>query len=214
MQTLPLIVLLPLLLGTVVCLWLGRRARQAPAWAAAAVTAAALALLSSHAPAVLDGQTLLTQQPWVSAIGLDANFRLDGLALMFGWMITVVGLLVILYAAYYLGPNDPPGRFYALIMLFMAAMLGVVLSDNLLLLVVFWELTSVSLVPAGRLLGPSCRGARRRAHGAGRHRRRRAGAAGRHRAAGADRRQLRPVGMLSHGRGDPRATRATRWRWC
>ena len=41
MQTLPLIVLLPLLLGTVVCLWLGRRARQAPAWAAAAVTAAA-----------------------------------------------------------------------------------------------------------------------------------------------------------------------------
>ncbi len=144
MPTLPLIVLLPLLLGTVACLWLGRRARQAPAWAAAAVTAAALALLSSHAPAVLDGQTLLTQQPWVPAIGLDANFRLDGLALMFGLMITVVGLLVILYAAYYLGPNDPPGRFYALIMLFMAAMLGVVLSDNLLLLVVFWELTSVS----------------------------------------------------------------------
>ncbi len=144
MQTLPLIVLLPLLLGTVLCLWLGRRARQAPAWAAAAVTAAALALLSSQAPAVFDGQTLLSHQPWVPAIGLDANFRLDGLALMFGWMITVVGLLIILYAAYYLGPNDPPGRFYALIMLFMAAMLGVVLSDNLLLLVVFWELTSVS----------------------------------------------------------------------
>jgi multicomponent K+:H+ antiporter subunit A len=144
MSLLPLIVLLPLLLGTVACLWLGRRGRQAPAWAAAVVTAAALALLSSQAPAVLDGQTLLAHQPWVPAIGLDANFRLDGLALMFGWMITVVGLLVILYAAYYLGPNDPPGRFYALIMLFMAAMLGVVLSDNLLLLVVFWELTSVS----------------------------------------------------------------------
>jgi multicomponent K+:H+ antiporter subunit A len=144
MPLLPLIVLLPLLLGTVVCLWLGRRARHAPAWAAATVTAVALALLSSQAPAVLDGQTLLVHQPWVPAIGLDANFRLDGLALMFGWMITIVGLLVILYAAYYLGPDDPPGRFYALIMLFMAAMLGVVLSDNLLLLVVFWELTSVS----------------------------------------------------------------------
>jgi multicomponent K+:H+ antiporter subunit A len=144
MPSLPLIVLLPLLLGTVACLWLGRRGRQAPAWAAAAVTALALALLSSQAPAVLDGQTLLAQQSWVPAIGLDANFRLDGLALMFGWMITVVGLLVILYAAYYLGPDDPPGRFYALIMLFMSAMLGVVLSDNLLLLVVFWELTSVS----------------------------------------------------------------------
>ena len=120
MPTLPLIVLLPLLLGTVACLWLGRRARQAPAWAAAAVTAAALALLCSLAPAVFDGQTLLTQQPWVPAIGLDANFRLDGLALLFALLITGIGLLVILYAAYYLGPNDPPGRFFALLMLFMA----------------------------------------------------------------------------------------------
>jgi multicomponent K+:H+ antiporter subunit A len=148
MPTLPLIVLLPLLLGTTACLWLGHRAAQrwpqAPAWAAAAVTALALLLLSREAPAVFAGQTLLVQQPWVPAIGLDANFRLDGLALMFGWMITVIGLLVILYAAYYLGPEDPKGRFYALMMLFMAAMLGVVLSDNLLLLVVFWELTSVS----------------------------------------------------------------------
>jgi multicomponent K+:H+ antiporter subunit A len=108
------------------------------------VTALALLVLSSQAPAVFAGQTILAHQPWVPAIGLDANFRLDGLALMFGWMITVIGLLVVLYAAYYLSPDDPKGRFYALLMLFMAAMLGLVLSDNLLLLVVFWELTSVS----------------------------------------------------------------------
>ncbi len=148
MSTLPLVVLLPLLLGTTACLWLGRlrsaRFAQAPAWAAAAVAALALLALSSQAPAVFAGQTILAPQPWVPAIGLDANLRLDGLALMFGWMITVIGLLVILYAGYYLGPDDPKGRFYALLMLFMAAMLGLVLSDNLLLLVVFWELTSVS----------------------------------------------------------------------
>ena len=142
------IVLLPLLVGTVLCQWVGHgrtpARRAAAAAVAAAVTLGALGLLLGLAPDVFAGKVLLQQLEWVPAIGLDANFRLDGLALMFGAMITVVGLLVILYAAYYLGANDPPGRFYALIMLFMAAMLGVVLSDNLLLLVVFWELTSVA----------------------------------------------------------------------
>ena len=51
---------------------------------------------------------------------------------MFGLLITGVGLLIILYAAYYQGPDDPLGKFYGLLMLFMAAMLGIVLSDKLL----------------------------------------------------------------------------------
>ena len=76
--------------------------------------------------------------------GLNIGFRLDGLALLFALLITAIGVLIVLYAAYYLGPEDPAGKLYALLMLFMAAMLGVVLSDNLLMLVVFWELTSVS----------------------------------------------------------------------
>jgi len=148
MQLLALAVLLPLLLGGPLCALVGARLtparRQGAAWAAAAVTAAVLALLLSQAPAVFAGQTLLQHTPWVPALGLDANFRLDGLALMFGLMITGVGLLVILYAAYYLGPEERVGKFFGLLMFFMAAMLGIVLSDNLLLLVVFWELTSIS----------------------------------------------------------------------
>ena len=148
MNPLALTVLLPLLAGTVLCAWAGAvespARRRLTAWTAALVTAAALALLLSQAPAVFAGQTLLHRTEWLPAIGMDAAFRLDGLALFFAGLITGMGLLIILYAANYLHEDDPAGKFFATLMLFMAAMLGIVLSDNLLLLVVFWELTSVS----------------------------------------------------------------------
>jgi multicomponent K+:H+ antiporter subunit A len=145
---LALAVLLPLVAGSLLCAWSGAAntpaRRRLTAWIAAAVTALALACVSSLAPQVFAGETVLAPTAWVPSIGLDANFRLDGLALMFAWLITGIGLLIILYAGHYLGPADPAGKFYATLMVFMAAMLGIVLSDNLLLLVVFWELTSVS----------------------------------------------------------------------
>ncbi|RYY58496.1 MAG: monovalent cation/H+ antiporter subunit A, partial [Comamonadaceae bacterium] len=145
---LALVVLLPLLPGVVLTWFAGRapapRGGRNAALVAGAVTLAALAVLASMAPAVFEGRTLLMVLDWVPGTGLNIGFRLDGLALMFALLITAIGILVILYAAYYLGPADPPGKFYAQLMLFMAGMLGVVLSDNLLMLVVFWELTSVS----------------------------------------------------------------------
>ncbi len=148
MSMLPVVVLLPLLLGTLLCHWSGRvetlARRRLTAWLAAVVTALALAILIGLSPAVFNGEVLLAGIDWIPSIGLNARFRLDGLALMFAGMITGIGLLIILYAAWYLGRDDPAGKFYTLLMLFMAAMLGIVLSDNLLLLVVFWELTSVS----------------------------------------------------------------------
>jgi multicomponent K+:H+ antiporter subunit A len=148
MIALPLTVLLPLLAGTLLCLWSGQSnapgRRRLTAWIAALVTAAALAATTSLSAEVFAGQTVLSQTDWIPAIGLNANFRLDGLALMFVWLITGIGLLIILYTPYYLGKNDSLGKFYAQLMLFMAAMLGIVLADNLLLLVVFWELTSLS----------------------------------------------------------------------
>ncbi len=139
-----LIVLLPLVVGTLLTWWLGSRSRLLTAVGAAATTATSLALLMSHAPAVFDGQTVMEFLPWVPEIGLNLGMRLDGLSLMFAGLIMGIGLLIILYAHYYLSPQDSAAKFYAVMMLFMAAMLGVVLSDNLLLLVVFWELTSVS----------------------------------------------------------------------
>jgi multicomponent K+:H+ antiporter subunit A len=148
MNPLALIVLLPLVVGTLLCFGIGSGSsplrRQATAWAAAGVAGTALAVLLSLAPEVLAGHTLLHHAEWIPAIGLNLNFRLDALALMFAGLITGIGLLVILYAAYYLHPEDPAGKFFGTLMLFMAAMLGIVLSDNLLLLMVFWELTSIS----------------------------------------------------------------------
>jgi multicomponent K+:H+ antiporter subunit A len=139
-----IIVLLPLLLGTAATFWLGRHSRLLTALAAGAVTATSLGLLLSHAPAVLEGQVFMNAWAWVPEIGLNLTFRLDGLSLMFAGLILCIGLLIIVYAHFYLSPQDSVAKFYSEMMLFMAAMLGVVLSDNLLLLVVFWELTSLS----------------------------------------------------------------------
>jgi multicomponent K+:H+ antiporter subunit A len=148
MNVLALIVLLPLLAGTTLCFAVGRvdspARRRLTAWTAGAVAGSAFALLLWLAPGVFAGEVLLRQAEWVPAIGLNANFRLDALAWMFAALITGIGLLIILYAAHYLHADDPAGKFFGTLMLFMAAMLGIVLSDNLLLLLVFWELTSIS----------------------------------------------------------------------
>ncbi len=138
------IILLPLLVGTLATPAAARASRNAAAWTAAAVTAGSLAIVASLAPQVFAGAPVAARWQWLPALGLDVSFRLDGLALLFAILILVIGLLVILYARYYLADADPIGKLYALLMLFMAAMLGIVLSDNLLLLVIFWELTSVS----------------------------------------------------------------------
>jgi multicomponent K+:H+ antiporter subunit A len=141
---LPLVIGLPLLAGSTLAAIAGRRSGTAAAWALAAVTAAALGIVLAATPGVLAGTPVAATWPWIPDLGLNVSLRLDGLALLFVGLILVIGLLVILYARYYLGPEDPPGRFYAQLALFMAAMLGVALADNLLLLAVFWELTSLA----------------------------------------------------------------------
>ena len=142
------IILLPLLVGTLMTGWSGarpsRHSRSRTAWLAAMVTITSIVLLLMQAPAVMGGQTVQSFSTWVPEIGLNLGLRLDGLSLTFALLITGMGLLIIVYAHSYLGRNDPFGKFFSTLMLFMAAMLGIVLSDNLLLLMVFWELTSIS----------------------------------------------------------------------
>jgi multicomponent K+:H+ antiporter subunit A len=138
------IVLLPLLLGTAATFWLGQRSRLGAAVLAGLITATCLGALLSLAPVVFQGESLRQAWQWVPQIGLNLSFRLDGLSLMFAGLILFIGLLIVVYAHFYLSAQDSAAKFYSLMMLFMAAMLGVVLSDNLLLLAVFWELTSLS----------------------------------------------------------------------
>jgi len=121
-----------------------RRGRSHAAWAAGAVTLAALLWLAPAFPLPFAGTTLIQQHDWMPALGLNLAFRLDGLALLFAGLILGIGLLIVLYARYYLSERDSMGRFYACLMLFMGSMLGIVLSENLIQLLIFWELTSLS----------------------------------------------------------------------
>jgi len=115
-----------------------------PARTTAALVSLSLAVVLAQAGDVLAGSTIVQSWAWMPSIGLNASFRLDGFGLLFALLILVIGLLVVIYARYYLGPEDSKERFYGLLLLFMGAMLGVVLSENLLLLATFWELTSLS----------------------------------------------------------------------
>lgn len=121
-----------------------RAGRTACATATGLVTALALLLLALQAPAVLRGEVIQTRIDWLPALGLNANFFLDGLGLLFAGLILGIGLLIILYARSYLSKSDPMGQFYTYLLLFQGAMVGIVLSDNILLLLIFWELTSLS----------------------------------------------------------------------
>ncbi|TAA26627.1 monovalent cation/H+ antiporter subunit A [Pseudoxanthomonas winnipegensis] len=121
-----------------------RLPRTALAWLAALAPLGGLALLAAMAPAILDGQVLVDRHAWLPRIGLEFTLRVDGLAWMFALLVLAIGALVVMYARYYLSERDSVPRFLAFLLLFMGAMLGVVVSGNLLLLCVFWELTSLT----------------------------------------------------------------------
>ncbi len=142
-MTLALIAALPFL-GALLPGLMIRAGRNACASVTGSVTLLALVLLAMQAPAVLRGEVVQTRIEWLPSLGLNANFMLDGLGLLFAGLILGIGLLIILYARFYLSKNDPMGVFYTYLMLFQGAMVGIVLSDNILLLLIFWELTSLS----------------------------------------------------------------------
>ena len=90
------------------------------------------------------GPGLIEQWPWSPLPGVALTFRLDGLSLLMALIISGVGALILVYAGGYMRGAASAGRLYALLLAFMASMLGLVLSDNLIALFVFWELTSVT----------------------------------------------------------------------
>ena len=110
----------------------------------AAVFLAAAALILVDAPEVMAGGTIVQSWQWVPAFDVQFTLRLNGLALLFSMLVLGVGALVLSYAPQYLDPNYEVGRLYTVLNLFAAAMLGIVLSGDLILLLVFWEITSLS----------------------------------------------------------------------
>jgi multicomponent Na+:H+ antiporter subunit A len=122
--------------------WLGR---GTAGWVLALLPAGLFAAFLRFAPGIESGHTLVERRAWAPSLGVELTLRLDGFALLFCLLITGVGALVVIYAGAYLSekPDRERARFNVLILLFMTAMLGAVLADDLILLFVFWEATSV-----------------------------------------------------------------------
>lgn len=93
---------------------------------------------------IAGGGIITHSYSWVPSFGVNLDFTLDGLSLLFSLMITGIGFLVFAYTAAYLKNHKYLDRFYGYLSMFMAAMLGLVLSDNLISMFIFWELTSIS----------------------------------------------------------------------
>jgi multicomponent K+:H+ antiporter subunit A len=142
-MTLPLIALIPFL-GAVLPPLAIRWGRNACATATGAVTLIALLLLLAEAPAVYRGEVVRWEAEWLPQIGLSFSFFVDGLGLFFAALILGIGFLIIVYARFYLRQSDPMGLFYLYLLLFQGAMVGIAISDNILSMLVFWELTSLT----------------------------------------------------------------------
>lgn len=94
-------------------------------------------------PRLANGNVLRQKIEWLPELGLNLVFRMDGFAWLFCMLVLGIGALVVLYARYYMSASDPVPRFFSFFLAFMGAMMGVVLSGNLMQMVLFWELTSL-----------------------------------------------------------------------
>ena len=137
------LLLAPPFVGSAVAALLPANARNAESTWSALIAGIALIQVALLFPHVRDGGVIRHEIAWLPSAGLDLVFRIDGFAWMFAMLVTGIGLLVVLYARYYMSPADPVPRFFSFLLAFMGAMLGLVLSGNVIQLVFFWELTSL-----------------------------------------------------------------------
>ncbi|MCT9825753.1 multisubunit potassium/proton antiporter PhaA subunit /multisubunit potassium/proton antiporter PhaB subunit [Pseudomonas sp. GV105] len=94
-------------------------------------------------PQIAHGGVIREEFMWLPSLGVNFVLRMDGFAWLFSMLVLGIGTLVSLYARYYMSPDDPVPRFFAFFLAFMGAMLGLVISGNLIQIVFFWELTSL-----------------------------------------------------------------------
>ncbi len=118
-------------------------AHNAAAWISGLMLCAGLGVMAVLHEPVAAGQVVRATVWWMPSLQLNLTFRIDGFAWMFVTLVLAIGVLVVVYARYYLSKTDPVPRFYSFLMAFTGAMIGILLSGNLLIMVVFWELTSI-----------------------------------------------------------------------
>ncbi|WP_373184984.1 hydrogen gas-evolving membrane-bound hydrogenase subunit E [Halopseudomonas sp.] len=110
----------------------------------AIVPAACFIWFALQISGVANGGVIFESLTWVPLLNVELGLRLDGLALLFALMITGIGTLIVMYSGVYLHDHPQLGRFYAYLLTFMMAMLGLVLADDLIAMFLFWELTSIA----------------------------------------------------------------------
>ena len=142
-QNLLLVLVLLPFLAAIATATLPVHAHNAAAWVSGLFLAGCLLVLAALHQTVADGGVLVRTIRWVPALRMNLSFRLDGFTWLFVTLVTAIGVLIVIYARYYLSKSDPVPRFYSFLMAFTGAMIGMLLSGNILVQVVFWELTSI-----------------------------------------------------------------------
>ena len=129
--------------GSVIATFLPAHSRNRASAMAGLLAIAALGIVASLYPIVAGGALVRHELAWLPTLGLNLTLRLDGFSWLFASLVLGIGALVILYARYYMSPEDPVPRFFAFFQAFMGSMLGIVLSGNLIQIAFFWEMTSL-----------------------------------------------------------------------
>jgi len=122
--------------------WTTRATGRASGWIYSVVPAGITVYLATLVAGVAAGETTRVAYPWVPGLNVDLSFYVDGLSLFFALLITGIGTLIFIYAGAYLRGHHHLGRFFSYLSVFMAAMVGLVLADNLFTFYIFFELTS------------------------------------------------------------------------
>ncbi len=124
--------------------FLRRQVGDSDGWVLAVLPAGLTLYFATFLGPVADGQTFVFSTEWIPSLGIALSFYLDGLSLLFALLISFIGTFIVLYAGAYLKGHVDLGRFMMFLLMFMGSMLGLVLSDNVVTLFVFWELTSIT----------------------------------------------------------------------
>ena len=122
--------------------FIARVTKQATGWVLGLLPLAVFAYFAQQIGPVADGTPIRQVHAWVPSLDLTLSFYLDGLSLLFALLVTGIGTLIVVYAGGYMHGHDQYGRFFSQLLLFMGAMLGLVVADNIIAFFIFFELTS------------------------------------------------------------------------
>jgi len=143
-QTLILIaIFLPLISAPFISL-IGTKLKGKTGWLTLPLPIISVICIITIATRIGWGTSTVFEVPWVPLLGINLSFLFDGLSTVYGLIVSGMGVIIVFYARFYLGEKYAfQNRFYAYLMLFMAAMMGTVFSNNLMLLFIFWEFTGL-----------------------------------------------------------------------